>query len=90
MLAAEGEHLDNALRIATVIENPPEPDEEIDRDQLTRELRDILLWAYIEWRTTAGDTPTEALRTLKRRLSDTVCGTLLADTAPLAQLGQAA
>jgi hypothetical protein len=63
MLAAEGEHLDNALRIAAVIENPPEPDEEIDRDQLTRELRDILLWAYIEWRTTAGDTPTEALRT---------------------------
>jgi hypothetical protein len=90
MLAAEGEHLDNALRIAAVIENPPEPDEEIDRDQLTRELRDILLWAYIEWRTTAGDTPTEALRTLKRHLSDTVCGTLLADTAPLAQLGQAA
>jgi hypothetical protein len=33
----------------------------------------------IEWRTTAGDTPTEALRTLKRRLSDTVYRTLLAD-----------
>lgn len=45
--------------------------------------------AYLERRTTAGDTPTEALRALKRRLSDIVYRTLLADTAPIAQLGQA-
>ena len=43
--------------------------------------------AYLLRRTTSGDTPTEALRALKRRLSDIVYRTLLADsaTAPLDQ-----
>lgn len=36
--------------------------------------------AYLKNRTTAGDTPTEALRALKRRISDVVYRTLLADT----------
>jgi len=35
----------------------------------------------LQRRTTAGDTPTEALRALKRRLSDIIYRTLLADTA---------
>ena len=47
--------------------------------------------AYLARRTAAGDTPTEALRALKRRLSDTVYRTLLADTAATAaQLKHAA
>lgn len=47
--------------------------------------------AYLQRRTAAGDTPTEALRALKRRLSDTVYRALLADTtATAATLGQAA
>jgi transposase len=37
--------------------------------------------AYLQRRTAAGDTRTEALRALKRRLSDIVYRTLLADTA---------
>ena len=43
--------------------------------------------AYLERRTAAGNTPTQALRALKRRLSDTIFRALLADsaTAPLAQ-----
>jgi transposase len=43
--------------------------------------------AYLQRRITAGDTPTEALRALKRRLSGIVYRTLLADsaTAPLDQ-----
>jgi transposase len=43
--------------------------------------------AYLQRRTTSGDTPTEALRALKRRLSDIVYRALLADsaTAPLDQ-----
>lgn len=45
--------------------------------------------AYLHRRTTSGDTPTEALRALKRRLSDIVYRTLLADSAT-APLGQAA
>ena len=36
--------------------------------------------AYLKNRTTAGDTSTEALRALKRRISDAVYRTLLADT----------
>jgi len=36
--------------------------------------------AYLQRRTTSGDTPTEALRALKRRLSDIVYRTLLADS----------
>ena len=48
--------------------------------------------AYLQRRATAGDTPTEALRALKRRLSDIVYRTLLADTADTttAPAGQAA
>jgi transposase len=43
--------------------------------------------AYLQRRTAGGDTPAEALRALKRRLSDIVYRTLLADgtTAPLSQ-----
>jgi transposase len=44
--------------------------------------------AYLQRRTAAGDTPTEALRALKRRLSDIVYRMLLADSA--ATVGQAA
>jgi transposase len=48
--------------------------------------------AYLQRRASAGDTPTEALRALKRRLSDIVYRTLLADIADTktAPLGQAA
>jgi transposase len=47
--------------------------------------------AYLQRRRSAGDTPTEALRALKRRLSDIVYRTLLADTTPTAAyLGHAA
>jgi transposase len=48
--------------------------------------------AYLNKRTTAGDTPTEALRALKRRISDAVYRNLQADTAdnPAAQLSPAA
>jgi transposase len=48
--------------------------------------------AYLQRRATAGDTPTEALRALKRRLSDIVYRTLLADSADTttAPAGQAA
>jgi transposase len=47
--------------------------------------------AYLKNRATAGDTPTEALRALKRRLSDIIYRTLLADSADTtaATLGQA-
>jgi len=47
---------------------------------------------YLQRRTAAGDTPTEALRALKRRLSDIVYRTLLADSATTATapLGRAA
>jgi transposase len=45
--------------------------------------------AYLDRRTAAGDTPSEALRALKRRLSDIVYRMLLADSAT-APLGQAA
>jgi transposase len=38
--------------------------------------------AYLERRISAGDTPTEALRALKRRLSDVVYRALLADIPP--------
>jgi transposase len=48
--------------------------------------------AYLNNRIAAGDTPTEALRALKRRLSDAVYRNLKADTSPSAAspLGQAA
>jgi transposase len=48
--------------------------------------------AYLQRRISAGDTKTEALRALKRRLSDIVYRTLLADsvTSTVAPLGQAA
>jgi transposase len=48
--------------------------------------------AYLQRRTAAGDTPAEALRALKRRLSDIVYRLLLADnaTAAIAPLNQAA
>jgi transposase len=47
--------------------------------------------AYLRRRTDADDTPAEALRALKRRLSDIVCRTLLADTvAVMTRSGQAA
>src|SRR5215475_6467021 len=47
--------------------------------------------AYLQRRISAGDTNLEALRALKRRLSDIVYRTLLADTAATAaQLGRAA
>jgi transposase len=48
--------------------------------------------AYLNNRIAAGDTPTEALRALKRRLSDAVYRNLKADTPPSAAspLGQAA
>lgn len=47
--------------------------------------------AYLERRITAGGTPTEALRALKRRLSDIVYRALLADiVATTTPLGQAA
>jgi transposase len=48
--------------------------------------------AYLQRRASAGDTPTEALRALKRRLSDIVYRTLLADIADTktTPLGQAA
>jgi transposase len=48
--------------------------------------------AYLQRRTAAGDTPTEALRALKRRLSDIVYRMLQADSATtaIAPLGQAA
>jgi len=48
--------------------------------------------AYLQRRAAAGDTPTEALRALKRRLSDIVYRTLLADSADTttAPVGQAA
>ena len=48
--------------------------------------------AYLQRRTTLGDTPTEALRALKRRLSDIIYRTLQADSAQTATapLGQAA
>lgn len=39
--------------------------------------------AYLERRTTMGDTNTEALRALKRRLSDVVYRALLADAEPI-------
>jgi ribosomal protein S4 len=45
--------------------------------------------AYLKNRTTAGDTNTEALRALKRRLSDIVYRALLADGTSV-QLSQAA
>lgn len=38
--------------------------------------------AYLQRRTAMGNTPTEALRALKRRLSDTVYRALLADATP--------
>ena len=38
--------------------------------------------AYLARRTAAGNTPTEALRALKRRLSDTIYQALLADSTP--------
>src|SRR5262249_14429876 len=38
--------------------------------------------AYLARRTAAGSTPTEALRALKRRLSDTIYPALLADSTP--------
>src|SRR5215813_2942859 len=44
--------------------------------------------AYLKNRTAAGDTPTEALRALKRRLSDIVYRALLADSTATSQLGQ--
>jgi transposase len=47
--------------------------------------------AYLQRRRSTGDTSTEALRALKRRLSDIVYRTLLADTTPTAaHLGRAA
>ena len=48
--------------------------------------------AYFQRRITAGDTPAEALRALKRRLSDIVYRTLLTDTVATAatDLGHAA
>jgi transposase len=47
--------------------------------------------AYLQRRISAGDTSLEALRALKRRLSDIVYRTLLADTAATAaHLGHAA
>ena len=48
--------------------------------------------AYLQRRTTAGDTPTEALRALKRRLSDIVYRMLLADSEDTVSVtfGQAA
>jgi transposase len=48
--------------------------------------------AYLKNRTTVGDTPAEALRALKRRLSDIIYRTLLADSADTtaATPGQAA
>jgi transposase len=48
--------------------------------------------AYLNKRITAGDTPTEALRALKRRISDAVYRNLHADTQdnPAAQLSTAA
>ena len=45
MLAAEGEDLDAALKAATVLNVPPEPDDGIDRDQLAQQLWDALLRA---------------------------------------------
>jgi hypothetical protein len=48
--------------------------------------------AYLERRRTMGNTNTEALRALKRRLSDIVYRALLADATAdsTAQLGEAA
>ena len=40
--------------------------------------------AYLQHRAAAGDTPAEALRALKRRLSDIVYRMLLADSADTA------
>lgn len=42
MLAAEGGDLDAALQTAAVLNEPPEPDDGIDRAQLARQLRDEL------------------------------------------------
>jgi hypothetical protein len=58
-----------------------------DEATLRRRNRHPGAQAYLQRRTAAGDTPAEALRALKRRLSDIVYRTLLADsaTAPLDQ-----
>jgi hypothetical protein len=45
---------------------------------------------YLERRITAGNTMTEALRALERRLSDVVCRSLLADAQPAASATQLA
>jgi CRISPR-associated endonuclease/helicase Cas3 len=45
MLAAAGEDLDAALQMADVLAQAPEPDDGVDRGQLSRQLRDELLRA---------------------------------------------
>jgi transposase len=63
----------------------------IHRIAVTQKRRHPAAQAYLQRRTAAGDTPAEALRALKRRLSDIVYRALLADTAATAvQLGRAA